>query len=394
MKLRGTVLLLLLTASVACGSGAKSGSNSNYSSSRFTEGKDFFVLERARFNDEMGFDRPVEAMSVLLPRGWKAEGGVVWRGFNECRAEMISWKMTATSADGAIRMDVPPLRSFVWSQDPMIQRANQQAASNGGCAISRPMEARDYLQSYAREDLGGATVSDIRTDETLMGVIKRLNDQGNAVSREFNNGIVNSGTAVFGTLKWPDGTEGLANIGVLVGIKDSRDMFTGRPNGFAVTTVFHRAVIRFPAARKEEAIRIFGTVLSSHRVNPVWQKAKDDFVMRLSSIEHKGNMDRIRLAGEQAAAYAKSADAASEARMRSWENQNAASDRIQHRFIQTIREVETWKTTDGNPVELSAGYHHAWSRPDGSYILTNNSLFDPAVEFQQNWTRMEKAKDK
>jgi len=26
------------------------------------------------------------------------------------------------------------------------------------------------------------------------------------------------------------------------------------------------------------------------------------------------------------------------------------------------------------PVELSAGYSHGWSRPDGSYILTNNSL--------------------
>ena len=60
------------------------------------------------------------------------------------------------------------------------------------------------------------------------------------------------------------------------------------------------------------------------------------------------------------------------------------------RFIQTIREVETWKDSGGSPVELSAGYSHGWSRPDGSYILTNNSNFNPAVELQQNWERMEK----
>ena len=76
--------------------------------------------------------------------------------------------------------------------------------------------------------------------------------------------------------------------------------------------------------------------------------------------------------------------------MRSWEQQQASSDASHNRFIQTIREVETWKTSDGKPVELSAGYHHAWSRPAGSYILTNNSNFDPAVELQQNWERMQK----
>jgi hypothetical protein len=35
---------------------------------------------------------------------------------------------------------------------------------------------------------------------------------------------------------------------------------------------------------------------------------------------------------------------------------------------------------------------HGWSRPDGSIILTNNSVFDPAVELQQNWVRMEKVR--
>ena len=57
--------------------------------------------------------------------------------------------------------------------------------------------------------------------------------------------------------------------------------------------------------------------------------------------------------------------------------------------------MKHWKSlavSSGAPVELSAGYDHGWSRPDGAYILTNNSTFDPAVVFQQNWTKMEKKK--
>ncbi len=111
---------------------------------------------------------------------------------------------------------------------------------------------------------------------------------------------------------------------------------------------------------------------------------------RLGNVEHAGRMERLRLMGKQSKAYAKSQSDASNARMRDWERGQASSDASQRRFIQTIREVETWKDGEGNPVELSAGYSHGWSKPDGSYILTNNSLFDPAVELQQNWVRMQK----
>ena len=44
---------------------------------KFTEGKDYVVLERVRFMDNTGFEQPAEAFSILLPKGWTHEGGVV-----------------------------------------------------------------------------------------------------------------------------------------------------------------------------------------------------------------------------------------------------------------------------------------------------------------------------
>jgi hypothetical protein len=172
-------------------------------------------------------------------------------------------------------------------------------------------------------------------------------------------------------------------------ITQGTDLY-GAPNGTANTSVFQRAYIRYPPAREAEALKLWGTIGASQRVNPIWKQAKETFMTRLGNMEHKGRMDRLRLQGEQAAAYAKAQGEAADARMRNWERAQASSDAGQHRFIQTVREVETWKDSSGSPVELNAGYSHGWSKPDGSYILTNNSNFNPAVELHQDWARMEK----
>ena len=86
---------------------------------------------------------------------------------------MVSWQMTASSPDGAIRFDLLPVRAFVWWEDGMSMQAAQQAAQQGGCGVSGPVEAASYLEFIARQQLGGATVSDVRRDEALMAMIQK-----------------------------------------------------------------------------------------------------------------------------------------------------------------------------------------------------------------------------
>ncbi len=69
----------------------------------FVEGKDYTVLERVRFMDNQGFEQPAEAFSVLLPKGWKHEGGVTWKDMNACRGEMVTGRWTTSSPAGAIK---------------------------------------------------------------------------------------------------------------------------------------------------------------------------------------------------------------------------------------------------------------------------------------------------
>lgn len=391
-----SVLACIAIGIVGCSSGpsASSGHDApnadvpNDQQPRLTEGTDYVVLERRRFLDEQGFDRPVEAFSVLCPMSWRSEGGVQWKGIGGCRGEMIATSIRITSPDGAIRFEQLPARSFSYASDPMMMQAMQAGAQAGGCGINQPFTAEQYIEGFARQDLK-ATASGIVVDEARMPLARKLDEQANATAMQFGNPQQQSTTFAKGRLSWPDGTQGIIEAGVTNLVNQQPDLMTGGTTMFSSTSVFYTTVTRFPPERKDEAARMLALFTSSHRMNPVWTKARDDFFTRLGNIEHAGRMERIRLMGEQAQAYAKAQSDASDQRMRSWEQQQASNDRQHEQFVKSIREVETWSDGSNGRVELTSGYDHAWSRGDGSYILSNNPNFDPSSAFQdQQWKPM------
>ncbi len=355
---------------------------------RFTAGKDYVVLERRRFLDTQGFDRPVEAFSVLCPKDWKGEGGVQWKGVGACRGEILSTAFKLSSPDGGIVFEQLPVRSFGYASDPMMMQAMQAGAQAGGCGINQPFTAEEYIQDFARQDLG-ATVADIVLDEDHMPMARRTDEQANGIARQYGNSSEQTTTFSKGRLSWPDGTQGIIEVGVTNIVNQQPDMMNGGMTMFSTTSVFYTVITRFSADRREEADRLRAMITSSHRVNPVWKQAKDDFLTRLGNIEHQGRMDRIRLMGEQARAYAQAQNEASDRRMRDWERDQATQDGQHERFVKTIREVETWNDGSNGRVELTSGYDHAWSRGDGSYILSNDPNFDPGAVLQdRSWQQM------
>lgn len=358
----------------------------------YAEGEDYLVLERARFLDTAGFDSPVEAFSVLLPRGWQNDGGVRWRGFQECRGDMITSAFSSVAADASIRLDAFPTETFVWFDDAMLRQSSQGAVAQGGCQVNAPFTAKEYLEHFAANTLGGAKVSAVESNRELAQLLRTLGEQSDRMSAQYGMSTQSQSSAITARLTWPNGDQGRALIAVSTSTTASRDMFTGLSNGFSSTQVLQRVVLRHSPKKREQAEQVLATAVSSYRTNPAWQQGKDQFLAQLSNIEHKGNMERIRIAGEQSRAFARSASEASDARMRSWEQSQSSSDAQQKRFVQAIREVETWNDPSGGGVELSAGFDQAWSRGDGSYILSNRADFDPAAVFlDQEWKPMQRA---
>lgn len=356
----------------------------------YVAGRDYTVLERRRFQDTMGFERPVEAFSLLVPKDWTTEGGVLWKGVQACRSEIVSNYVKASSADGQIRFEAMPARGFAWADEPMMMQVLQAGAQQGGCQLNQPFNAAQYIEGYARQDLG-ARATDIRDDESNTSVARQMDQQANAIAQQYGTGTQQQTTFSFGRLTWPDGSEGILHVGVTTSITRKPDMFSGAVTSFSSTAVFHCVLLRHPAARREDATRLMGMIQSSFRTNPAWQQAKTNFLTNLGNREHAGRMERIRLMGEQSREYARAQSAASDRSLRDWENRQTSQDQQHKKFVQTIREVETYADAQGK-VELSSGYQQAWSRGDGTYILSNAAGFDPSSVFQDPaWKEMQKA---
>jgi hypothetical protein len=141
--------------------------------------------------------------------------------------------------------------------------------------------------------------------------------------------------------------------------------------------------LRHPAGKEAEARKILSTVMSSFRINPEWQAGVARMISNVAQMEQ-------REVAKRAAIQHEAAEYSAHLQQRTWEEGQASRDRIAESWGQTLRGVETWHDPSGGSVELSAGYNEAWSRPDGTYILSNDPNFDPRVVLQEDWRKMEK----
>lgn len=407
MRATVAVLIVLMASCTSTTSNVTSAQTTAVAKGNFVEGKDYVLLERVRFMDNQGFQQPAEAFSILLPKGWTHQGEVKWEDGTRCRGEMVTGQWSAASPDGAIRVASLPLRTWGWASDPQMQQIMTMQARQGGCGAAGPATAEQYLrQSFAPQELQGATIVEVKDNEAARRELDSQAQRSAAqrgVAGQFQNG------AVTARLRWSDNTEGIAMVSVINMILTVPNAYTGAMQQLTTSVSAERSYMRFPAARKDEAERILATVKASYRTNPAWKQAVDTFFARMANQQEIVNRQRIaaidaqtqantaahnqRMNDIQEQGAANTANfnqrmATMDTQMRSWESQQAGQDRTQTAFIKTIREVETYN--DGNGVvELSSGYNQAWSRGDGTYILSNSPSFDPRAALQdQNWQEM------
>lgn len=378
------------------------------------EGRDYTVMQRVRFMDNDGFQEPAEAFSVLLPRDWKHEGGIRWGSLQQCRGELVTAPWSAASPDGAIRFVALPLRTWGGASDPMMQQSMMMQAQQGGCAFGEPMEAERYLRQVLAGEMDGASVTAVQDNATARAELDAQSQRTRNAIMQYGGQAEVRNSAVNGTLQWPNGDQGIALVSVMNIFITMQDMYTGGFQQLSTSVAAMRSYIRFPAGRKAEAEQVLATIQGSYRTNPAWKQAVEQYMeqmrnrqdilhreriaaidaqTRANTAAHNRRMADIRAQGQANTARHEQRMDAMDAQMRSWERQQSSQDRQHKAFVQTIREVETWKDASGTAVEMSAGYDQAWSRGDGTtYILSNKPGFDPAAIFQdRNWTEMKRA---
>jgi hypothetical protein len=394
-------ILLLVLLLIACGSGATDGSpsedagspngsvemgTSSVQKTQYTEGKDYMVLQRVRLIDPSGFGEPVEAVSFLVPKGWKLQGGVQWRVGHPCMNEAVAVRWTASSPDGSMHLDGFPTRSWQWADDPMALQslqANQQGYGRS-CDVLPAYDAGEFIKQQFLAELGNPSIVAIeRADQLARSMEEQARKNAVAMQQAGVQNVAFRPTAVKARLRWSDGTEGTLLCSVDQTVMYIQNFMTGGMSGNYQCQSNFRLLARYPAGKQEEAERIMATAIASTRINPGWQQAVSQVFNNVA------RMEQVEIA-KRAGIWREAQQYSSDLQRRTWEEGQASRDRINTQWGQVIRGVDEWKDPNGSNIELSAGYNEAWSRPDGTYILSNDPLFDPSVVFQEDWKRMQK----
>jgi len=93
-------------------------------------------------------------------------------------------------------------------------------------------------------------------------------------------------------------------------------------------------------------------------------------------------------------AFVNRSTAAHDALMAGWNARNAASDKNQERFVDTINErTKVIDPSSGNAYKVESGYNHYWMNADGKYISTDKQDYDPNQDKalnNQKWEELKK----
>jgi hypothetical protein len=357
-------------------------------------------FQRVRLMDKIAFTTPVEAYSVLIPKGWNSDGGILWNGPGTNCAGTYR-QMKATSADGKYTFALMPDVLFSWTSDPELQRFNQANGGGNFCGAGQPMNAEAYLRNVFVRELGGAKVVSVETNNAVVEHMRQSNNRAMQELQQYGAGQMQfDQTAVNAVVKWNDGSEGLITLGVTILAMSIPNAYTGGSTTSYTTQVMQRTVFKYPSAQADLAKNIYTMILSSVRTNPGWNDAVNTFwkqVRQKSHIVHVGKIkamdEQTRRIGEQAVRNGQQRLASMDTENRAWEQRQSSQDRMHTEFIKTIREVENFRDENGK-WEMSSHYNHAWSRGDGTnFIMTNDPNFNPASVLQdQNWKQMKKVR--
>lgn len=317
------------------------------------------------------------AVTLLVPAGWNATGGVVWQNAPAtCGKNPTRFEWRAVSPDGSSVVEILPEET--WSGNNLNLPTMTQACPN--VTISN---VKDYLNWYVSRIRPGARVLDYRDRPDLTTSLAHFNRNDPGVAGELRSWVQGGEILLGGAVNGREFRETIAVV-VLFMLNRMSGVMPGEIREFLTLSAMPAFAVRAPRGQLDfkfcEAIR------RSIKSDPQWSALMAEHHRKMSGIAAQGAADRhaIRM---------KTAQEIADINRQGYENTQASQDRSAARFSQTMREVETYVDPGSQQrVELPNNYDHVWRLNDDSYILTNDANFQPGRDLGVDGRQLEVAR--
>ena len=134
----------------------------------FIEGKDYNVFDRVRMMDNQGFTQPVEAYSLLLPKGWQHQGEIIWIMPGQTCAGNNA-RLKANSPDNKYSLEFLPNLILSWRTNQQTMQWNMANQGNSPyCIFNQPIDAEQYLRSGFVQELGSPQIVKVESNNAVV----------------------------------------------------------------------------------------------------------------------------------------------------------------------------------------------------------------------------------
>lgn len=341
-------------------------------------------VQPADIVDGQGFERPLVAYRVLVPVGWRAEGGVVWNVQNPCAGSdyAVRWSITAPDGVSVLAFVPQPKWQIVRSYLPIPM-------TRGPCEGPGWTNVQQYLEGLARQTFPQGRILDFRARPDLARPIVEMLRQLPAMQSDLLQARQRAEAGEIMVATNVDGRETRDVIRAVVMFNETRMMDIMNPGRVGQETLdavpLSVAFMRGPADGFD--LRLADLVERSMLQMSEWNNRVFEHNRRKQQAAFEaairaGNISQQQLQAMNQAHQARmqALDANRQVNDRLYDQRSLSSDRQQREFVEAIRGVETYhEPVAGGVVQLDNTYQHAWRVRDGSYLLTDDPDFRPGL---------------
>jgi len=310
----------------------------------------------------------IEAVSFLIPAGWKAEGGVQWFPDYSILANLL---MRIRDPQTGAAIEFLPIQNFTWLTQMVVPM--QPGTNYLGNILWQPIaDVPQFIQMFympqALRHLQGARVVAREDLPKLAAEVARSFGGQSAVK----SGRVRYEVQLAGR-PWEESVTCTL-------------VYTNWQMG-TLWSVHSAYSFRAPKGELDRLLPVMNTTVSSARLSPEWYGG----YMYVQKLFQNRMNQSIKNAAAISATITRNSEEIRRMFSESYRQRSESQDRISQSFSEYIRGVDTYKNPyEGRPVQLPSGYGEAWVNARGEYLLSNDAGFNPNVGDTTEWRRMDR----
>lgn len=328
------------------------------------QGKNSMRFTRFAVNDP-GINN-IEAVSFLIPSGWKTEGGIVWWHDYSILANLF---MKVTDPVSGAQIEFLPGQNFTWLNYMIVPM--QPGTNYMGNILWQPItDPPQFVQTfYAPQVTPHLAQARLVSCEDLPKIaaefVRQNGNQGSARSSRVRYEYDRNGQ------RWEEDV-----------------YFTLSYFPFNLGTIWQVRqcyAFRAPKGQLDRVTPVMNTTIQTIRLTPEWFGG----YMYVQKLFNNRMYQSIRNARALSDTITRNNNEIQQMIADGYRARSESQDRISQSFSEYIRGVDTYSNPfEGRQVQLPSGYNDAWVNSRGEYLLSNEAGFDPNVGDTMEWRRM------